>query len=273
MYKEKYLKYKKKYIMLIHNNLTKIEEEKKNNKKMKTLLIQYIFNILKKYDVCFIYGSIIFQDNNNILFNLLTYYILSTNECLPNIANTITKPKKHYTITHKEIFKNNNVLPDDCLKFNKINKLELELDDIDYLCDNNTPENFKQKKDKVTKRILLYYKFKYHNNTYLFFKLESYGMNHILHTVDYGKTLIGIEELTSYKTQDEYKKYREKYNNLKIKDFNFYNQFCQDNKLNFNKKLVEYYDFFIRTGNELFIPENIKNKLVSLFFNDIISFS
>lgn len=268
MYKGKYFKYKNKYVEVKREKNEDFNYSDKDIKKWKTIFIQNIFNILKKYDVCFIYGAIIFQDNNNLLFNLLTYYKLSIIECLLDIGrDDIKKPVIHYTYTHKDIFNLPHVKPDKCLQLNTINKLELNIDNLSYICDKNTPKDKRNKKDKVTKRILLYYKFKYNNETYLFFKLEPYGMNHILHTVELLKTLIGTIKPTSYNIRDEYKNTEVNYTNFYEKDMNFYKKFSEDNGLKFNKNIIEKYNMFLRTGNEIYIPEDIKNKIITSFYD------
>jgi len=238
---------------------TKTKTTEKN-----ALLIKNIYNTLKKYNVCYLSGAIIFEDFNNNLFNLLTHDEISNEDCLiKSNPSKFKKPKTHFTYTHKDVLENTEVKTDECLSFNKTNKLEIHFDDINYLCDLNTKDELKDKKNKVTKRILLYYRFKHNNKSYLFFKLENHGMNDPKHILSFIASVLNIKETTSYDVRNEYAKYKPNYiNTSKTKDIEFYKKFSSDNNLTFNSNIIDYYDNKLRTGNELFIPEDIKNILI-----------
>ncbi len=236
------------------------------------------FKYLKKYQMCFISGSIIFEDDNNRLFNLLTYGELDYkgNEC--NLENALAS--SHITITHKEVFKKPDVkvVEDDekCITLNrakkslkKINgcqdgrcfKLELVFKKpIKYLCgeDDNVA-------NMSPKQIILYYRFKHNNKKYLFFKLEAHPINSLSHLKNY----------ISQSRRDTYDKRRENNSvydeNIKRKDLEFTKNFILEElgkkKIGLVDKL-DYYDSLLRTGKELFIFEELKE----FFLDKILPF-
>jgi len=55
--------------------------------------------------MCFLSGTIIFQDNNNELFNFLTFNNPNNNSCNRKVSST----NAHFTLTHKNVYKKDKV--------------------------------------------------------------------------------------------------------------------------------------------------------------------
>jgi hypothetical protein len=275
MYYNKYLKYKIKYLELKNQQLLQIQEGGSfplvllsgsitlsligliglirhytdNETDKYNDFIQKIFTFLKEYNMCFLSGTLIFEDENNRLFNILTYYEDSTEPCLNNNNKII-----HYTTTHNDVFTKKDVKPDECLKFSKNNKLQIIFKSpIYYLCDQKT--DTKDKNNESIKSVLLYYRFSYNYKNYIFFKLESHHMNSIGHLFD----LIDQTRHDTYDKRRENKKYKDQYD--KNKDIKFYEIISPLINLNIDdiKTKLKYYDDNLRTGQELFIIEELKN--------------
>lgn len=242
-----------------------------------------LFGFLKRKEMCFLSGSIIFEDNNNRLFNLLTYGDLD------NKSEDCDKKKllasSRITLTHKEVFDKPDVKvvesDEKCINLKRYQqsfksigrcedgrcfKLELQLNkQINYLCGDDG-----NKKNKSTKQIILYYRFEHNNKKYLFFKLEAHPINSLGHLSDY----------INQSRRDTYEKRRE--NNsvydeeIKEKDLRFYvslliNEFKQlksTEKIQIISNIVDNYNPLLRTGRELFIFEELKEFLL----NELIPF-
>jgi hypothetical protein len=148
--------------------------------------------------MCFLSGTIIFQDNNNELFNFLTFDNIKNDNCNGKVEAT----SPHYSYTHKKVYKNNDVESAETCVEKFLDPLNKKLEK--YSCSNKTPHAcFKMEyilnnkihflcdqenifkdinpKNKSTKRIILYYRFKFLNKTYLFFKLEGHKMVSLQH--------------------------------------------------------------------------------------------
>lgn len=236
------------------------------------LFVKNLFTFLKEKNMCFLSGTIIFQDNNNELFNFLTFNKKTNNNCDGKVKST----KAHITTTHKNVYDKINVtsaeicvekflsnstkLFDLCTKNNTCFKMEYVLNNkINYLCDQETKWKSINPNNISTKRVILYYRFKIDDKTYLFFKLEEYSMedsNHVL-------TLINKNRHDTYHKRRENEIDYEK--DLKHIDDIFYEN--QLNKLNeeiFNsiKDEIDFYNLNLRTGRELFIYEELKQELL-----------
>jgi hypothetical protein len=95
-------------------------------------------------------------------------------------------------MTHKEVFSKKNVKSNEkCFSTimctnNECLKLELIFDEeLNFLCDLNTPYILLDNNNKSTKRIILYYRFEYNNIQYVFVKLEGCPMNSLSHLNNY----------------------------------------------------------------------------------------
>jgi hypothetical protein len=259
---------------------SKIEDKKILNDKYINIIsfILSLFIFLKEFNMCFLSGTIIFEDDNNKLFNLLTYGTLEIEKCDINKALAIP----HITTTHINVFEKKGVESnEDCFKLNKQQKklehffkkcennkcFKMELifnNKINFLCDILSKE--KQKQNKFSKKIILFYRFKYNDKKYLFFKLEEFPMVSFQHL---GKFL-------NQKRKDTYEKRRENENSpsynstLKNIDDDFYKKLLHMFKEN-DKKLVldkiNNYNEELRTGRELFIIDELKEMLMNDFLD------
>ena len=262
-------------------NIYKLQDDDKEI----VLFVKKLFTFLKKNNMCFLSGTIIFEDNNNKLFNFLTYNSLTENsiEC----SNKVKRTNGHISITHNNVYDKQGVTSaEKCAeKFlnnqkkilhlyptcnnNKCFKMEFIFKDvIDYLCDQETLVKDLDKNNISNKRVILYYRFNYNNKDYLFFKLEEYNMNSVEH----------LKKFADLKRNDTYDKRRENETNYDIElssnDKIFYDKIL---KYYFNNsridilKNIEIYNTKLRTGRELFIFEELKEYL--LLNNNISSVS
>lgn len=152
-----------------------------------------------------------------------------------------------------------------CLKI----KLELKFNEkLSYLCDiNNKNKNIN---NKSSKQIILYYRFEYKFKQYLFFKLESHPINSFKH-------LFFFINQKRYDTYDNRRENRSGYN-FKQKDLNFYKNIYNNKIINNNNsiykedyiKTIDEYNNYLRTGNELFIIQELKEYLMNNYINHIL---
>jgi hypothetical protein len=158
-------------------------------------------------DIKDVHYTLIFEDNNNLLYNFLTHGIISN---YPGCIDSSKYPQlstSHVTgtrmdifdvrCTHMKIFNKKNIKSNEtCFDFTNSNlicsdkkcfKLELILNNpLEYICDIKTPTNERNPQNHSEKEVVLYYKFNDNNNNkYIFFKLEKHTMNSISHLFDF----------------------------------------------------------------------------------------
>ena len=190
--------------------------------------------------MCFITGTIIFEDNNNVLYNFLTHGIISNNLGCIDISKYPQLSISHVTGTHMKIFNKTNIKSNDtCFDFTNSNlicsdkkcfKLELIFNNpLEYICDKETFLNMRDEKNKSEKGVLLYYKFinNSNGNKYIFFKLEQHDMNSISHAFNF-----------------LYQQRNDTYNNRRE------NEGLDDYNEILNNKGGGFFDFFTFTGND-----------------------
>lgn len=274
---------------IIFNIYERINNIKKERIKNITSFIKNLFIFLKSYDMCFLSGTIVFEDSDNRLFNILTY----NKDTSENIHDDNILPGAHWTTTHIDVYNKQNVLPDDSIDTgsikqffdNKKFKLELILNEpIDYLCDLETNDKDKKIDNISQKRVLLYYRFIHENKKYIFFKLEEYNMNNINHLL---KLLDKNRKDTYNKRRENEDKYEtEEQNNcakidnkkcpvininnsctLNNLDKIFYNKLACDNIIK-NINDTNFYDTNLRTGRELFITNELKTYLINKYYKN-----
>jgi hypothetical protein len=268
-YKQKYLKYKKKYLELKGGKDI-------NNNDISILFIN-IFSYLKKYNICFINGSYIFEDNDMQLFNLLTFnksYV--TYKTCPLMVS-----KTHWTTTHKNFQSNENILnlPNiNCINHNNLSpnlfKLERILEpNINFICDQDTQIDQRNPNNAETKKIILYYPFIHNkiNKKYLFVKFESHPMESIGHVVNF----LNTKRNTTYPIRREDKESNRisYFKDFYEKDKQFYTDHYKyignignishieqseiDSIIKNEIDNLDTYNKNIRTGNELYITNNM----------------
>ena len=269
------------------------EIEKKNiikNKKKDVMeFFKRLFQFLFYHNQCFFEGTLVFEDKNNKLYNFLTYGIISdNNSCLedPKIAEE-TYSVQNYMDVYKKYPKVES--SDKCFvqgleqslrgcKSNKCLILEIIFDeDLNYLCD---------QQDKESKKSCIYYKFKYENKQYIFLKLLPYTFN--------SRILKGVTGVFNYfknKENNEYdpsKRYKKRDNVISNYEFNeeddifyknvnfdnnpdsFKHKYLKDDQENIynvffkhnNDDDINYYNTHLRTGNEMFITDKLKNYFI-----------
>jgi hypothetical protein len=211
--------------------------------------IKYLYTFLKNYNLCFLTGTFIFEDFDNRLYNFLTYEDGLLSLSTPNLTLT------HNKVLFKKGVKSNEkyyspLICKNCLKI----KLELKFNEkLSYLCDINN-EN-KNTNNKSSKQIILYYRFEYKNKQYLFVKLESHNINSFKHFVYF------INQ-KRYDTYDNRRENRLGYD-FKEKDLNFYktiyiNKIIKEDYI----EIINEYNNYLRTGNELFVVQELKEYLM-----------
>jgi hypothetical protein len=237
-------------------NIKERIKTRKEIKKKKELVRNFfveLFYYLKKHNNCFKTGTLVFEDNNNKLYNLLTFGIISNDkDCKKNpIAQ-----QNYFINKYKEVFKNKEVKSnDECFKQgsylsseyirgcrnNMCLTLELTFNQgVNDLCD---------KHEKEILRSCVYYKFDHNNRQYIFLKLLNEN------ETEYHETYERNERI-----EDPSKKYPSE-----EKDNNFYKSLGK-NFYNINN--IEYYNEHLRTGNEMFITEELKNHCIDFEIYD-----
>jgi hypothetical protein len=96
------------------------------------LFVKNLFTFLKKYKMCFLSGTIIFQDNNNELFNFLTFDNIKNDNCNGKVEAT----SPHYSYTHKKVYKKNDVESAETCVEKFLDPLNKKLEK--YSCSNKT---------------------------------------------------------------------------------------------------------------------------------------
>lgn len=218
--------------------------------------VKYLHTYLKKYNACFLNGAYVIEDNDRILYNFLTYNTIS-NKCLIDTIEMSKNVSIHWTTTHS-FFVLPDVLKVDCVPYGKIPykyfKLERILNKpLKYLCDLDTYAS-PQQKDKKTKRVALFYPFKFNDKTYLFLKFENNKMNSIKHAFNYLSSNI-TQKKSSYNTRKDTNEYT--INSLED-DLTFYTKMK-------NVDSLKEYNIKLRFGNEFFISNKVFNKIMKSF--------
>ena len=241
------------------------------------LFVKYLFTFLKKNNMCFLSGTIIFQDNNNELFNFLTFNDTANNSCNGKVKST----NAHITTTHKKVYDKDkvesaekcveNFLSDNILK-RKLEslcgkhfcfKMEYVFNNkINFLCDQETKRKSINPKNKSTKRVILYYRFKILDKTYLFFKLEEHSMENPKHLL----TLVNTKRIDTYPKRRENIKENIYIHHLIHIDNSFYDKQLKDLPEKDKQPIydeINFYNIHLRTGHELFIYEDLKKNLLN----------
>ena len=224
--------------------------------------IKYFHTYLKEYNMCFLNGNYVVEDNNYYLYNFLTYNIPIPG-CLENKYEKSPNSDFHWTTTHTEFFELRNFEFSDCVsyknlpseKFKKYFKVERNFTNaLNYLCDEKTPLDERNINNEQNKRVAIYYPFRFKNKNYLYLKFEGYNINsfyHLFRFLSKNKTK-RKETYNSRRTNIEYKQ-----EDLS-QDLKFYKKIR-------DVKALEKYNKNIRIGNEMFISDK-------LLFNILIGY-
>jgi hypothetical protein len=225
---------------------------------------------LSLYNICFIGGAFIFEDNDAILYNLLTYNKLDIDDNLcdssifPSKRVSFKQSKTHGVFLSK--FSQVQCMPQiklnipgckesRCIKFER----EINLDNICNIC---KPDNQRAGNNDQTKRVILYYPFidTTTNKRYLYVKLESHKMISKGHLLEASKTYILKTKIPERRENDHYT------NKLKESDSNFYNNLS--NYFGINYSGLDEYNSRVRNGAEFFISQDLLDLFVDFFLNE-----
>lgn len=153
-----------------------------------------------------------------------------------------------------------------------------------YLCDkkcrkkNNYSSCKNRRKIRDTKRIILFYHFKYNKYQYTFIKLEKHFSLSLKHGKEaFKRYKLKKDKNTFYKLSRREDCFKNKNCSLKKTDNTPYNSLNEYHILNYIKnnpnkktkieKSVNFYSKNLRTGDEMFIPEEITMYILEQFKN------
>ena len=282
--------YVNKFIDWIENSSRRYYDNKTTNLKM---FFSQIFNVLKENNMCFSSGSFVFQNDTNIIFNLLTF-------------NTFVAREKSYYCNDPSLVRNVNIIgtathmgyyskyprgspieikPRLCMppkSFSGLNnkriftKFDRTFDpEIKNFCGYCRPLN-----ENLTesKGVVLYYPFTVTSNNYpniipnqhtsdfLFVKFEhaSAKTSPLTHTGDLLTSTLGIKR--NYADLDTRREEQRDYGiKYLTKDMEFYEKYCPE-----DIPILEWFNTYVRTGSEFFISNNLLVKfLLDYFYKNI----
>lgn len=249
--------------------------------------INELYNILRQNDNCFLEGAFVISDQDGKLFDKLT------KTCLPNnyrgsfggithdifLNETKFNKLKLGRATLDSQFLQNKLLyfPNDkVFRFfqfeNPIQDQTKKNIELTYLCDPECQKNQDNKRciqsRKSVKRVMLFYPFQTIDllnksvKRYLYFKLESSKAISTQHTreaiIAYvnppTKNDSGYPFRRERVTNDENNRYKTE---LRIADAKFYRKIP-----NIDVEEIRYYNHFVRSNDELYIPQVITNKIL-----------
>lgn len=211
---------------------------------------------------CFTNGTFMFEDKDKNLFNALQKAKFSH----AWYKNT------HETVKNKQNFVCSSYHKDNKCISDKIHQYEIEIPDKFVNCGS----------DKIIKRVILTYNVKMHREGitkyYTFFKLESWPAISLKHTTQAFQRYILKNESTktvSLKRREDCQKDKSgcklysQFLNKKYQDDHINYLLSRHSNLNQNQKQEIYhsfswYDEFVRTGDEYFVPQYITNELLKI---------
>ena len=266
-------------------------------------LFRHIFQLLEENNLCFSSGTFVFENDTNILFNLLTFNKL----ILPSNTYNCNAPKKSREIsnlvdvfatdTHKKVYDKNvekiiTITPGPCipeavhamdpglniLRNTKMTKFEISFTEpIKNFCgickQNNENDDISE-----TKGSCLYYPFTVKSNLYpgkktfeyisklLFVKFEKIPTKASGHGTEFFKNLTG--------TKKEYRRYPPRREDDSVSKCNYTRQYYEQD-VKFYKKysptsendiqILNWYNRHIRTGCEFFVTNNLLISFITDF--------
>ena len=239
-------------IKQIENRILKRQEIKEKKERVSKFFVK-LFNNFKENDNCFKTGTIVFEDNNNKLYNLLTFGIISEEKNC-KLGDPISQ-QNYFIYKYKDVFKNKEVKSNDkCFEEGFIGSLEyirgcrnkmcltLELtfnQGVNNLCDDELKEEIL--------RSCVYYTFKYNDKQYVFLKLLKKIETKYLEIYDRNEVPTKNKYPSEQKDNNYYQKLNENLNNIKN---------------------IKYYNDKLRTGDEMFITEELKNYCMNFETNE-----
>lgn len=246
-------------------------------------IIREIYNTINKN--CFLHGAFVFEDENGILLNALTHncgvnrWRISVGDEITH--NTFMNEKKFRQLSHKSIL-DTEFLTSMKLYYPSANVWRYyqyenfikneggNIETLNYLCnpkcnDDETLEECTSDR-KAPKKVMLFYPFRVKatniTKRYLYLKLESEPAISVEHALE-----AAVAYTTDVKDNSGYPRRRERLrknessydHELSVRDNQFYDSL---NLTEDDKKNIIFYNAFVRSHNEFFIPQSITNRLI-----------
>lgn len=269
---KKYLKYKKKY-------LKRKSQQNQDIENFKTFLIK-LYKFLNDKDICFDKGAFIFElpDNSTGIIN--TVYKFAEPRMLAKTHNYFENTNNHSKAKLCQRATPNNCPTDSPIKITSEQQKEINMNFIST-CKRCQEDGCKYI-NNVDKGVALMYRFTVVKNavskTYMYLKLEEHSTTgSILTTINHGiqavnRYLVKNDIEQSSRREDSYKDYQ------KVKKESLFSEETNTIVNKDNKKLISHiedetarnaliskineYTQYLRTGRELFIPNEIFTHII-----------
>lgn len=248
-------------------------------------IIKNIYNTINKN--CFLHGAFVFEDEKGLLLNALTHNC-GVNRWRKSLRDEIT----HNTFMNEEKFRKlgrNSILDTEFLTSMKLyypraniwkyyqyeNFIKNEggnTETLKYLCNPkcNQDEKLEECTDdrKAPKKVMLFYPFRVKSleknvsKRYLYLKLESSPAISVEHAIEAAEAYTtDVKDNSGYpRRRERLKKKETSYDDkLRIADNEFYDSL---NLSSNDKEDIRFYNDFVRSHNELFIPQSITNRII-----------
>lgn len=248
-------------------------------------IIKNIYNTINKN--CFLHGAFVFEDEKGLLLNALTHNC-GVNRWRKSLRDEIT----HNTFMNEDKFRKlgrNSILDTEFLTSMKLyypraniwkyyqyeNFIKNEggnTETLKYLCNPkcNQDEKLEECTDdrKAPKKVMLFYPFRVKSleknvsKRYLYLKLESSPAISVEHAIEAAEAYTtDVKDNSGYpRRRERLKKKETSYDDkLRIADNEFYDSL---NLSSNDKEDIRFYNDFVRSHNELFIPQSITNRII-----------
>lgn len=248
-------------------------------------IIKNIYNTINKN--CFLHGAFVFEDEKGLLLNALTHNC-GVNRWRKSLRDEIT----HNTFMNEEKFRKlgrNSILDTEFLTSMKLyypraniwkyyqyeNFIKNEggnTETLKYLCNPkcNQDEKLEECTDdrKAPKKVLLFYPFRVKSleknvsKRYLYLKLESSPAISVEHAIEAAEAYTtDVKDNSGYpRRRERLRKKETSYDDkLRIADNEFYESL---NLSSNDKEDIIFYNDFVRSHNEIFIPQSITNRII-----------
>jgi len=243
--------------------------------------------IRQKYKNCFLHGAFVFEDEKGLLLNALTHNC-GVNRWRKSLRDEIT----HNTFMNEEKFRklgHNSILDTEFLTSMKLYYPDANIwkyyqyenfikneggntEILKYLCNPkcNEDEKLEECTDdrKAPKKAMLFYPFRVKSlkknvsKRYLYLKLKSSPAISVEHAIEAAEAYTtDVKDNSGYpRRRERLRKKETSYDDkLRIADHEFYESL---NLSSNDKEDIRFYNDFVRSHNELFIPQSITNTLI-----------
>ena len=248
-------------------------------------IIKNIYNTINKN--CFLHGAFVFEDEKGLLLNALTHNC-GVNRWRKSLRDEIT----HNTFMNEDKFRKlgrNSILDTEFLTSMKLYYPDANLwkyyqyenfikneggntETLKYLCNPrcNEEEKLEECTDdrKAPKKVMLFYPFRVKSlkknitKRYLYLKLESSPAISVEHAIEAAEAYTtDVKDNSGYpRRRERLRKKETSYDDkLRIADNEFYEYL---NLTSNDKEDIRFYNKFVRSHNELFIPQSITNRII-----------